>query len=476
MIGCSRLKRDLDNAASYEEWLEAAKAYDKHHGHDRWRKMEESGQYDYAVIRLRLDELRSLKSSQDTEGLLYAINEGIHGNLGGMGKAGLYGHALSGTKYLIEEFIEQTAEALDLIAADDSGDIGSHEKLDFFRRASHCFGRTALMLSASGSLFPFHLGVARALLEAGIMPSVLSGSSGGSIAGGILCSHTDEELTEVLDPDFFLERITEADRRGEGPKDASLQDFLDRFVPDLTFQQALEKTGRSMNISIAPAETHQTSRLLNDTTSPAVLMHSAIRASCAVPGFFQPVTLEALGRDGKRKQYLPSRVWVDGAVSDNLPAKRLARLYGINHFIVSQVSPHVVPFVAEGQRKQRLSDVVREAGRTTARAWFNAMSHVTEATPGMPDAIVRANSIVRSLVNQDYVGDINIVADLKGINPLKLLGFLGDKQIRHLFEMGERRTWPKLEMIRLQTLLSRKLDSIRAEHESEWQAQELAHG
>jgi hypothetical protein len=31
-------------------------------------------------------------------------------------------------------------------------------------------------------------------------------------------------------------------------------------------------------------------------------------------------------------------------------------------------------------------------------------------------------------------------------------------------------------MIRLQTLLSRKLDSIRAEHESEWQAQELAHG
>ncbi len=476
MIGCSGLQRDLNNAASYEEWLQAAKAYDKSHGHDRWRKKEESSQYDHAIIRLRLNELRSLKSSQDVAGLLYALNEGIHGNLGGMGKAGLYAHAMSGTKYLIEDFIEETAEALDLIAADSSGDISSHEKLDFFRRASHCFGRTALMLSASGSLFPFHLGVARALLDAGLMPTVLSGSSGGSIAGGILCSHTDEELTEVLDPDFFLDRLTDADRREEAPREESLRDFLNRFVPDLTFQRALEKTGRSMNVPIAPAQTHQTSRLLNDTTSPAVLMHSAIRASCAVPGFFPPVALEALGRDGNRKQYLPSRVWVDGAVSDNLPAKRLARLYGINHFIVSQVSPHVVPFVAEGQRKRTLFHVMREAGRTSARAWFNAMSHVTEAAPGMPDAIVRANSIVRSLVNQDYVGDINIVADLNGINPLKLLGYLGDKQMRRLFDMGERRTWPKLEMIRLQTLLSRKLDSIRAEHERQWQAQELAYG
>ncbi len=476
IIGSSKLKRDMQQAATYEEWMEAARAYDEYHGLDHWRRTEESSQYDHAVIRLRLDELRSLKERADTPGLLYALNEGIHGNLGGMGKKALYGHAMAGTKRLIEDFIEEIAEALDLIAEDSKGEISSHAKLDFFHRASHCFGRTALMLSASGSLFFFHLGVARALHKAGLMPAILSGSSGGSIACGLLCTYADEELDEVLQPGFFLDRLTEEDRKRTVPRDASLDDFLDRFVPDLTFQQALEKTGRSMNVPIAPVEMHQTSRLLNDTTSPAVLMHSAIKASCAVPGFYPPVGLEALDSDGKRKKYIPSRVWVDGAVRDNLPAKRLARLYGVNHFIVSQVSPHVLPFVADGQKKQSVLGILREAGRTSTRAWFNAMTLVTEQTPLLPNPLIRATSLVRSVVNQDYIGDINIVADYKDINPFRLLDFPGEKRVLRLFDTGERRTWPKLEMIRLQTLISRKLDAIRAAREGEWQARDLAHG
>ena len=52
------------------------------------------------------------------------------------------------------------------------------------------------MMSGSGSLLYFHLGVAKSLLEADLLPSILSGSSGGSLVGTILSTHTNAELKE----------------------------------------------------------------------------------------------------------------------------------------------------------------------------------------------------------------------------------------------------------------------------------------
>ena len=36
---------------------------------------------------MRLDRLRSMRAKHDYQGLLFNLNEGIHGNMGGMGKA-----------------------------------------------------------------------------------------------------------------------------------------------------------------------------------------------------------------------------------------------------------------------------------------------------------------------------------------------------------------------------------------------------
>jgi len=38
--------------------------------------------------------------------------------------------------------------------------------------------------------------------------------------------------------------------------------------------------------------------------------------------------------------------WVDGSVHQDLPMNRLAELFNVNHFIVSQTNPHVLPFLA----------------------------------------------------------------------------------------------------------------------------------
>lgn len=455
-----KLKRSLKQAASYGEWSEAAHAFDQRNGLDRWRRKDATRQYDHVTIRIRLDRLQSLKARHDTRGLLYTLNEGIHGNMGGMGKAGLYGHAMSGTKHLVEAYIEEIVHTLDFLAEDNSGDISDEEKYDFFRRASHCYGRSAFMMSGSGSLLFFHVGVIRALAEAKLLPTILSGSSGGAIVGSIVGTHSDEELAQLMRPEFFLDQIpTDSKERSEALV-AQLEESVERFIPDMTFQQAFAKTGRAMNVSVAPAETHQTSRLLNATTSPNVLMRSAVMASAAVPGIFPPVTLLALDKHGEREGYLPSRKWVDGSVSDDLPAKRLARLYGVNHYVVSQTNPHVIPFVTDGRRKQSSLGLLTEAGRRSTREWFNALTIIAGKADKKGGMVTQATSLLRSVINQDYVGDINILPDYKFNNPLKLLSFPGEKQMQRLIDSGERCTWPKLEMIRQQTRVSRKLDEI----------------
>lgn len=466
VINNNKIKRALSQASSYQEWREAARAYDERNGLHHWRQRDHSQQYDYVSIRLRLDRLRNLKARHDHRGLLYTLNEGIHGNMGGMGRAGLYGHALSGTKVLIEDYIDEIVDTLEHLAGESTDDISADEKLDFFRRASHCFGHSALMLSGSGSLLYFHMGVARALLEADLLPTVMSGSSGGSIVGSVIGSRTEEELRELIEPEAFLQQLPESAKRVGTPGPAVMEQVLSQLFPDdLTFQKAFEKTGRAMNVSIAPAETHQTSRLLNAITSPSVLMRSAVMASCAVPGVFPPVMLQALDDNGERQSYLPSRRWIDGSMSDDLPAKRLARLYGVNHYIVSQTNPHVLPFISDGRRKKSSVGLLQHAGLRATREWFNAITMILDRADKNNGLITRAAGLTRTIINQDYVGDINILPDYRFINPQHLLGFPGEKKVMELIATGERCTWPKLEMIRLQTKISRTLREILQRYE-----------
>jgi TAG lipase / steryl ester hydrolase / phospholipase A2 / LPA acyltransferase len=65
-------------------------------------------------------------------------------------------------------------------------------------------------------------------------------------------------------------------------------------------------------------------------SSPNVYVRAAVMASCAVPGVFPPVMLMAKNQHGERQPYLPTRKWVDGSIADDLPAKRLQRLYRTN--------------------------------------------------------------------------------------------------------------------------------------------------
>ena len=96
-------------------------------------------------------------------------------------------------------------------------------------------------------------------------------------------------------------------------------------------------------------------RLLNYLTAPNVLIWSAIAASCSVPFMFS--SYEILAKDPKTGCAKPWNAyperWIDGSVDNDLPMAKLSELFNVNHFVVSQVNPHIVPFLEKSSRVRR---------------------------------------------------------------------------------------------------------------------------
>ncbi len=463
-----KLEKVMHRATSYEEWREAAIEHDELSGQKRWREVDQTSLYDYGQIRLRLDRLRSLRARHDYHGLLFTLNEGIHGNMGGMGRSSLYRRAKFGTKQLIEQYIDEIDDSLRFLAELDDDAIDIQEKLDFFYRANVCFGRSALMLSGGGVLGFYHLGVVKTLLEQGLLPRVISGSSAGSLVAGVLGTHTDNELEHFYEPanvHFEAEREASVFSQmffGANPQIdvGDLEKLVARMVPDMTFQEAYDKTGRQISITVAPAEPHQRSRLLNAITSPNVFVRSAVMASCAVPGVFPPVMLMAKNAHGEAQPYLPTRRWVDGSIADDLPAKRLQRLYSTNHYIVSMVNPIAIPFLRKGGETSALGSALGSLGVGMGRELLNFYrGMVQKQGDNWPRFNMLMNSI-HALMDQEYSGDINIIPSFRWYNPAKILSHLSEQDLIALMEGGESSTFPNVEAIRICTKISRTMEEI----------------
>jgi NTE family protein len=461
-------------ASSYEEWKQAAIAEDERTGAARWKAEDRSRRYDYQVIRNRLDEIREVRAAGDPHRILFYLNEGIHGNTGGIGSSALYRRSHFGTKDLVTSYTNELAGALDDVANADPKDVSHAEQLEFFRRASHCFGRTALMFSGGGMLGLFHVGVSKTLVEQGLMPSVLSGASAGSIVAGILGTLDGTELAAAMEGNTILEAFAEL---AEGSMEIAggrtrmradeVQSFIESQIPDLTFAEAFEKTGRQINITISPRELHQQSRLMNAITSPNVMIRETVRASCAIPGIFPPVTLAAKDRTGKRVPYVASRKWTDGSVTNDLPTRQLGRLYGVNHFITSQTNPVALWSLRDTAAKDTLAAKFWEIGQNATREAFRATyplsMRLTRSVPPVNHFVRMAYSVA----TQTYTADVNILPRTRFWNPSKLLSVLSEEETQWLIEEGEVATWPKVEQIRNTSRVSRRLYAILERLESE---------
>ncbi len=470
----SQLRTALDQSTTYAQWQERAQELDAMTGLDLWRLEMESEDYDYRLIRERLQQLRTYQRQADLSDLVRALREGLHHDLGNMGNPMLYGRSHDGSKRLIEDYIDQVCIALEYIAHHEIPSLPIDQKMKFFRETAQSFGQPALMLSGGATLGLFHIGVCKALQEQDLLPEVISGSSAGSLMAAMIGTHTDAELRELYDGEGFFMNAWRWDTwyrgfLGGGFADqAQLERFLRTNIGEYAFEDAYARTGRHINVTVSPVTMHHKPRLMNELTSPYLLVWSAVLASCAVPLIFPPVTLTTRDSDGHETPYMPGQLWVDGSVKSDLPRTRLTHLYDVNFFIAVQVNPHIVPFLEDDRKRlerDRLMSwparILREELKFHGSGIFNFLRHQMkhEATRQLFDHAY-------SIISQRYNGDVTIAPPGYKLHHYRhMLRNPTLESWRQFCLEGERATWPKIAMIRSHIRIARTLK--RCLHELE---------
>jgi TAG lipase/steryl ester hydrolase/phospholipase A2/LPA acyltransferase len=186
----------------------------------------------------------------------------------------------------------------------------------------------------------FHLGVIQHMIQQNCLPEVISGSSGGSIVTAFMGLHTDDELMHLLQSNIcdlhpphrwmqeFCDQMRLLWHAGhiiDGDKfDATLQAYFGAW----TFAEAYRRTGREINICITlskgvdeNASDHPL--LMNHLSTPNVLIYSAVKASCSLPGLADPATVWEKRRNGASVPYQGHAKFVDGSLTADIPRGRL---------------------------------------------------------------------------------------------------------------------------------------------------------
>jgi len=377
-----QVEKQMRLASSYGEWKRCAELADKLQGADVWRQDPDCRFYDREVLQHRIDELNELMAKGDIFYLIFTLRGGLSRPQYGMLHEGLYSKALSGTKVMVEDYLETVCRALVTVCEADceSEQICTDTKLAFFNELRHAYGRTALLLSGGASLGFYHMGVVKALIEQGLLPRVISGASAGSIVAAMVGTRTDMEIHPMLRAEniittfFKPERTRHQKSKSKGRQSAfwsflvppALRAFasgllsifvynenilkmdteyfrsvLRHNIGNYTFQEAFDRTGRIINITVSPINKTDPPRLLNYLTSPHVIVWSAAVCSASVPGVFDPSTLLVKDPDGSiRPESSTGLTFCDGSMEADLPMDLIAELFNINHFIISQVNPH----------------------------------------------------------------------------------------------------------------------------------------
>jgi predicted acylesterase/phospholipase RssA len=362
-----KIRRKLQDSTTYQDWVKAAEELDAYLQNDKWKNAPEYAYYDSKTIRQVRNSLAKLRQQVEIEEMgLDAVHgdkeqKAIHelknlveacvkNNFVGFENPRLYSETYYGTKTLVQEFIDEAEAALGVL--NRSPLLDQETKRAMYKHIYHNFGRTCLCLSGGATFAYYHFGVAKALLDANLLPEVITGTSGGALVAALLGTRTNEELRNLLVP-ALAHRITACHDNfttwfGRWWKTGARFDSIDWAVRcawftrgSMTFREAYDRTGRILNVSCVPSDPHSPTILANYLTSPDCVIWSAVLASAAVPGILNPVVLMKKNRDGTLSPYSFGHKWKDGSLRTDIPLKSLYLHFNVRFSIVSQVNPHI---------------------------------------------------------------------------------------------------------------------------------------
>lgn len=423
-----KLRHQLNSSDSWEKYEAIALELDALLHNDTWKDNLITNKYDYRLIHERLKDLRDARHNNDTRRMMSLLRAGMLRNFGGISNKSLFNKTFSGTKTIIEQYVEEVLVCLDWINSSPDQQL----KLDFFHDARTTMGSTALCLHG-GSIFGMcHVGVVKALFESNLLPEVIAGSGIGAVVGALVCCLTEPELEEVLDDlkkvmsnegytvnqltmemistnkaaeheeileigddvsivstssdmpevDVDLDMVWLDDlRRGLSPSLKLFIAFVLNKVGDLTFSEAHEKMGKTLNVLVYPSSA-KVPNLLNYLSTPYVTVRSAICCSmgaavingCGLeniinglggvpsdePGIALSATLEVKYKDKVSKytdiecDFNPPYETGGADASDvagytmqgaRSPYMRMSEMFNVNHFVISISRPYLAPII-----------------------------------------------------------------------------------------------------------------------------------
>ncbi|KAI7844766.1 hypothetical protein COHA_001648 [Chlorella ohadii] len=477
-----RLSWKMANSRSYFDWAIQAAKLDALEGVDqaqRWAA--ETRLYDRRLLREKVAHLRKVRAGGSVADQMWALRADLLRNLGNITNSALHEH-FPVIPEPIREYIEEVKAQLEEVTL--SPDLPLEEKAAFLKETRHAFGRTALLLSGGGSLGAFHLGVVKALLEHQMLPRVLAGSSVGSIVCALVATRTDSELQEVLGGEalasFDLSFFSSATApqlvggllaKGTAAEQDVLVKRLRHMLGDLTFMDAFHHTGRVLNVSVTCADGCEPPRLLNYLTAPHVVIWSAVACSAAFTGLFAPQELLTRNAAGQLVKFSCSEVqggvgsggggsrrWRDGGLEEELSIRGLSEMFSANHFIVSQTSPHIVPFL---NLKRRLG----VAGAVAESEFRHRCRQLQEVLPPwVPSRWLKT-------FTQQWEGDVTIVLPNTFLQLWKAVVHPSNADLLRAVRQGELCTWAKLSAIQCNCGIEATLDAC-IQQVSTWERQE----
>ncbi|PFH56739.1 hypothetical protein XA68_16053 [Ophiocordyceps unilateralis] len=493
----------LRNAQTFEEWEEAALHLDSLLGLDLWCNNPTSREYDWRLITDRLNSLVIAREAGNVQLLVNLLRSGLVRNLGNITMPKLYNRSLSGTKYLIDEYITQMAEAVEDISTlpmalttGGPSALTNQMKLDFIHDARQAFGRSALVLQGGAIFGLCHLGVVKALFLRGLLPRIITGTATGALIAALVAIHTEDELPRILEGDgidltaftsrpgaagretprqqtfrsrwdTLMRRIRRFSREGYFLDLTVLENCVRANVDDLTFEEAYNRSKRILNITVATEGRGGVPTLLNYITAPNVLIWTAAIASNASSPSFYGRREVILCKDagGNVVPWEPAtttdfRHWTHASYSErDSPLRRTSELFNVNHFIVSQARPYLIPFLQSDMHGPSLVEARSRA--TQLSAFFARMVglEVQHRLRQLDTLRLLPSSIRRFLVDEQVPGAaMTLVPEVTAGDFVRLLETPTRETLQYWILRGERSVWPAVAALRIRCAVEYELD------------------
>ncbi|CDR99336.1 related to TGL5-triacylglycerol lipase [Sporisorium scitamineum] len=474
-----QLRKRMRSASTYAEWKEAALAQDDFLGYEKWKTEDGSGFYDWILVKKVKSSLKNFREKDDAENLLGVLDLCLRNNFAGTENFRLYSETYLGTKYLVESYLAEIETALAYVETTDK--VPLETKRSFYRTASKNLGRSALCLSGGASFGYYHIGVVRALLDANLLPKVVTGTSAGGLIAALTCTRTDQELRQMLVP-ALADRITACEEpisvwarrawstgaRFDTVKWAEKASFF--TMGSMTFKEAYERTGKVLCISVIPADRHSPVKLLNHVTAPDCVIWSSLLASAAVPGILNPVCLMQKRKGtGEIVPWNWGHRFKDGSLRVDIPLQDLHALFNVNYPIVSQVNPHVHLFHFGSKGSPGRPTAHRKGKGWRGGFILSASERILKLNLSMNFKILRDLDLLPAILGQDWSsvflqrfgGAVTILPKTRAWDWVRILSDPDRKELARMMSVGKSVTFPKLHMIENRVRLERAIEQGR---------------